>query len=1042
LGAGKTMNIFLNNINIRNFRTFGDFQLDISAAPGLVIVSGPNGLGKSSFFDAIEWALTSNVRRFGKYLTRGDTEADYLTREGAKAFGHSVGLIFSDGGNVRRVGSEQGATGTSDEDLANILVDPDWTQKIASVPTYLGLTHFLGQGSRQRFMSLEPPDQWETLRAPSGVDRLEQIRKRLRGSAATQAFTRKAEFSKNEVSLKEDELARWDALVERLRRLEILADASSVMSRDDIAKAATELYQRIPLVTPLPITVSKEILESTLIEIRVRLTESLKAIAVEENRLAGLSRLPDQHTALESKRAAVRTSLEGLRKIKRQSELDLKMFDDSVEKVESEQRRQQVHLRRLREQSAFLLAATQDLRDSAEAITQRANLENTILQHKVHADELTHKFERAEAALSDLRKARVDVSSAMDRKNHAVTLHERATTLLDLQEQLAAAVTRRISAESELQKFSQLDAEGMERVAKTDFDARHAELQVRRKRAGAISSALSTIANHLTHEESDCPICKSHFAVGEIKRLAELSAKELDAELLHDEEQAAKAEQELRYASSLKRQAVAAMEESQSAAKSWEVINAAATAMRNALVVDLELPETQENIAQVTAARLIESNNHLDEIRRLRETHESNSEETHQYYIQTREGLEIVRQEINRLQNEIAKVQSDEAAATRRFTIRSGEVALSPAEVPGQLASTLAEIDSTEGKLASVTTLHQAELHKLRIAKLDDASLSEKINEQQLTLSRIEEEISALIAAWSAHAMMLPLHNANLEEKFSELLRLRKDCGSLESERVRLSKALETTANLEELTNVQAVVSNITGGMSTDHYRNSLVAAVNSAKLYSIKIQDARSAVIQLGERLQNEAESYTTNFLAPLNELIGAFNDALLTSPGTSVYFQTDHMANRTQFSARLRRRKSNSNFSEIRPVDPQLILSEGQLAANGFSILCSASVSYRWSKWRCLLLDDPLQHNDIIHAAAFTDVMRNLVELQDYQVFMSSHDRAETEFIERKFTAACLPCTIVHLLADSEEGVTYEVRHNEMAQKLMNNSKQLSLG
>jgi uncharacterized protein YhdP len=56
-------------------------------------------------------------------------------------------------------------------------------------------------------------------------------------------------------------------------------------------------------------------------------------------------------------------------------------------------------------------------------------------------------------------------------------------------------------------------------------------------------------------------------------------------------------------------------------------------------------------------------------------------------------------------------------------------------------------------------------------------------------------------------------------------------------------------------------------------------------------------------------------------------------------------------------------------------------------------------------LLLDDPLQHNDIIHAAASVDMMRNLVELQSYQLIMSSHHRAEGEFLACKFEAAGLP-------------------------------------
>jgi len=114
--------------------------------------------------------------------------------------------------------------------------------------------------------------------------------------------------------------------------------------------------------------------------------------------------------------------------------------------------------------------------------------------------------------------------------------------------------------------------------------------------------------------------------------------------------------------------------------------------------------------------------------------------------------------------------------------------------------------------------------------------------------------------------------------------------------------------------------------------------------------------------------------------------------------------------------------------------VLSEGQLAANGFSILCAASTAYPWSRWRALLMDDPLQHNDIIHVAAFVDLMRNLVELQGYQLIMSSHDRAETEFIRRKFDAAGLPCSVIALTAPSKAGVRYlPPDHNSAARRVL---------
>lgn len=90
--------------------------------------------------------------------------------------------------------------------------------------------------------------------------------------------------------------------------------------------------------------------------------------------------------------------------------------------------------------------------------------------------------------------------------------------------------------------------------------------------------------------------------------------------------------------------------------------------------------------------------------------------------------------------------------------------------------------------------------------------------------------------------------------------------------------------------------------------------------------------------------------------------------------------------------------------------------------------------SNWRALLLDDPLQHNDIIHAAAFVDMMRNLVELQCYQLIMSSHDRAEGEFLACKFEAAGLPFTILALTLPSKERVRYDPpRFNGLVRVMM---------
>ena len=83
---------------------------------------------------------------------------------------------------------------------------------------------------------------------------------------------------------------------------------------------------------------------------------------------------------------------------------------------------------------------------------------------------------------------------------------------------------------------------------------------------------------------------------------------------------------------------------------------------------------------------------------------------------------------------------------------------------------------------------------------------------------------------------------------------------------------------------------------------------------------------------------------------------------------------------------------------------------------------------------MDDPLQHNDIIHTAAFIDVMRNMVELKGYQLIMSSHDKGESDFIARKFDAAGLPCSRIVLSGPSNQGVLYEKpEYNQAAKAVM---------
>jgi hypothetical protein len=285
---------------------------------------------------------------------------------------------------------------------------------------------------------------------------------------------------------------------------------------------------------------------------------------------------------------------------------------------------------------------------------------------------------------------------------------------------------------------------------------------------------------------------------------------------------------------------------------------------------------------------------------------------------------------------------------------------------------------------------------------------------------------------------------AGLEDRRGLLRRAEAERALLLGEHRRLAAALEASiARVEVIALRQSLNEQLarSGSADFDAERVRLEARIVDAEAELRAAEVVRTAALGLADRMQAEAQRFSLGILEPLNGLIDSFNTALLTNPGTSVFFSADLHADRTAFNMGLRRRTWIDDEAKDREIDPQLFLSEGELAANGFSILCSASVSYPWSRWRVLLLDDPLQHNDIIHAAAFVDLMRNLVEILGYEIVVSSHDRAETEFMERKFSVAKLPCTVCRLFSATPAGVQYEVSYNSAARTLLDQPEQATL-
>lgn len=78
--------------------------------------------------------------------------------------------------------------------------------------------------------------------------------------------------------------------------------------------------------------------------------------------------------------------------------------------------------------------------------------------------------------------------------------------------------------------------------------------------------------------------------------------------------------------------------------------------------------------------------------------------------------------------------------------------------------------------------------------------------------------------------------------------------------------------------------------------------------------------------------------------------------------------------------------------------VASEAQMTDLQLTFLLSMAMNHRWSPWRALLLDDPTQHHDLVHAASVFDVLRDYIVDHDFQIVIATHDALQARFFMRK--------------------------------------------
>lgn len=291
----------LKSLTVAGFRGFPrQVQLDLDA--DAIIVAGVNGSGKTSFFDAILWALSGSVDRLG------DDPAALVSEYSPSGEARVQLVLRSDDGStavvVRRYDGEMhlSVQGDSAEPVTGptadaMLIDLLWPDAKSAADQLVALTRsltratYLQQDSVRDFVDADTEqDRFQVVGELVGAGRIADLQRQLESSR--NAWTRATTSLTKDVGPLETQRS---AMVDRLGRLRDAEDSAEVATEFrswSIAASKALGITSVELSAAPPIEQTAESLDRVLRDLAAREQSGARRLAAIERLVAHLSTSP------------------------------------------------------------------------------------------------------------------------------------------------------------------------------------------------------------------------------------------------------------------------------------------------------------------------------------------------------------------------------------------------------------------------------------------------------------------------------------------------------------------------------------------------------------------------------------------------------------------------------------------------------------------------------------------------------------------------------------------------------------------------------
>lgn len=978
----------IEKIIINNARRLGK-NVKINFGNGATIIVAPNGIGKTTIFEAIELALTGQINRLVNF-------PDAIIRNGLAEM--NVRLDFSEGkycqASYRRGGNYQRSGNY--EDLFAI-------ENQSSLPYLFRLTHFLEQRSNEWFIDKDDKDAGDILsKLPLGKE-LDNILSKKQGLLTAAGKTETT--ASDNLSEAQKKLSEFEVLI--VRRDSLATEATLTSLNQIIAKILsirklmgcedykdeTNLTQIISCFEKTRVSLKQE--KDKKIDLNIRLN-SLK----ERTQLYYLNQ-----KSLTQKQAVISDhslKITALTPIIKQAKDDLQKENEVLFNLQNEIKRLNSFksmYEEIDQHQSYLKVKKSELEQKEKELNELQKSSKAIVEYLKKNEGIRDQYRLIENSINEKKNLLNQIEIKRDFQKQWQSLSDLNNEILKIK----IPVLEKKNNDYQKSKL-RLDHEVSE--VEKEYLMKKNNLESLNKASGTIQDAVSAIRKNLAKNQKSCPVCQAVYEPEDLIIRIENSLNTLNPSIPHaieEEKKALTVLEEAKEKQSKENQKIQETIAELNLGKNkfeanqkiiWESIQpqfiSSKTPAEAHLYIEAQVLQITSEIKDLeTKKSQLEPHEDSDKIdnAKLKKSEDERS-------------IEDLTIKIRQLQNEISAVSIkidiiESLGSEQRETILNN------------LSSKLIQEKETISKINDLkATLSRIEAE---FKEHQDSHLLE--NE---VISKIKGNQDGILAEWEQAGLEGQPNQEDLELKLEILKKLINELEKANDSLDQIGQELANWRAAEKFEEIDSEVKKQIGDVSEETYIETLRASISQRKSILQNVKEKKGALNLFFNNVRNESEKIHEE-LDAINEPWKGLLKRIVINP---------LIANAPLLSNKISRNKltaKTSAFIHNKNTDITYIASEAQLTDLQLTLMLSMANRYQWTPWKALLLDDPTQHHDLVHASSVFDVLRDYIIEFDYQVMMSTHDSIQAKFFQRKLENEGVPSKIYQLV-DRKGGVTAE--------------------